>query len=65
MDGPTAYRNLRAEKEAYFWDKDEDYISTKRKRWAWINTVWEEEPSFAEEETDSIDETIDNGKPNV
>ena len=59
MDGPTAYINLRAEKEAYFWDKDEDYLPTKRKRWAWINTNWEQDNSFTEEET------IDNENPNV
>lgn len=45
MDGPTAYRNLRAEKEAYFWDADEDYLEN-RTRWAWLTTEWkkEEEP---------------------
>ena len=36
MDGPQAYLNLRAEKEAYKWDNDEDYLSIKRKRYGWL-----------------------------
>ena len=51
MDGPTAYRNLRAEKEAYFWDADESYLEN-RKRWAWLTTEWKkEEDSELEQET--------------
>lgn len=42
MDGPTAYRNLRAEKEAYFWDADENYLEN-RTRWSWLTTEWKEE----------------------
>jgi len=36
MDGPEAYLNLRAEQEAYEWDHDEEYLSTKRKRYEWL-----------------------------
>jgi len=33
--GPEAYRNIRAEVEAWDNDGDEDYLEN-RKRWAWI-----------------------------
>lgn len=36
MNGKDAYFNLRAEKEAYEWDNDEEYLSTKRKRYSWL-----------------------------
>jgi hypothetical protein len=48
MDKETAYFNLRAEKEAYFWHEDETYL-TNRKRWAWLTTEWKKEESKAEE----------------
>lgn len=59
MDGPTAYRNLRAEKEAYFWDADEDYLEN-RTRWAWLTTEWKkEEETMADldvsEDTDELE----------
>tara|TARA_Y100000592_G_C5481633_1_gene325945 strand:+ start:4765 stop:5124 length:360 start_codon:yes stop_codon:yes gene_type:complete len=33
--GPEAYRSIRAEKEAWDNDNDENYLEN-RKRWAWI-----------------------------
>ncbi len=35
LKGPEAYRNIRAEVEAWDNDNDEDYLM-KRKRWSWI-----------------------------
>ena len=35
LDGPTAYKNLKAEKEAYEKELDMNYL-TERKRWKWI-----------------------------
>ena len=35
VKGPEAYRNIRAEVEAWENDSKEDYLQT-RKRWAWI-----------------------------
>ena len=35
ISGPTAYRNLKAEKEAYGNELNIDYL-TERKRWEWI-----------------------------
>ena len=52
MSGPDAYLNLRAEKEAYYWDKDESYLLEKRKRWAWIHTEWSDESEGSENDTD-------------
>ena len=63
MNGRDAYYALKAEKEAYFWDNDLDYLPTKRKRWAWLTTDWEQDASFTEEETDSVED--ENEKPNV
>ena len=34
-NGQIAYYEIRAEREAYDNDEDEDYLST-RKRWAWL-----------------------------
>ena len=39
-DGRIAYRSLRAEREAYMFDHQEDYLE-KRVRWKWL-TGWEE-----------------------
>ena len=35
LEGPDAYRGIRAEREAYDKQDDLDYLSN-RKRWAWI-----------------------------
>lgn len=43
MNGKDAYYALKAEKEAYKWDADEDYLNSKRKRYEWIYNDWSEE----------------------
>jgi hypothetical protein len=55
LPGEEAYRNLRAEQEAYFWDQDEEYLSIKRQRWKWLVTDW----------SATIDEDTTQDFPNV
>ena len=49
-DGSVAYRQIRAEREAYMFDAQEDYLE-KRVRWKWLKGF--------EEEVDTEDDTED------
>ena len=43
--GSVAYRQIRAEREAYMFDSQEDYLE-KRKRWVWIKGTDMTEPNI-------------------